>query len=573
MAATTFDTGRFLGQYSAKKLPPLSQPKSDRGALGKHNIFDCLNNQELLSVPRSTVFLSDIPNFEKGVTALSQSNNIDNTKFNNSKISLPGISTVINSTNLYSRDNFTTNSVSNPSRSFSINSTTTSASIADVTDTTPPQHSAALGALFQVVDNEYKKNCDEMYQQCIVDVMKERQKFENTFKTLQMTRIDNVSSTSILEYIDEQKLINLMKSSDYITLKFSQLLEIKQKSLYHTTTKISKCSTPTIKSTDNLFSVNLPSPLTAVSSRGTQITPVKYYSTPNLVSSASNRNLFPSTKPDPHLHYERAHFQRGPESNSNIQVASSLRFLQPQVKRHYVPVVKLRERQSNIDVHYGPRMVDGYEISGQNSNLKSEEQTSSVAMTPILTDDRVTTFKDIMIVNPKVCDPSKRPLAYTQPLESYFDSDEEEETAQIISSGSSSSSGNLLEGVNNVSREGKPYRIVKHNGGNRRRKKKAPKFTRDEHGNLKTCVHCSDADTAEWRVGPYGERTLCNACGLFHRKLTDKFGVKYSNILMRYRKRINPFNRRVPAFIEVPANFVKKLLADPTIDQNFFNIK
>ena len=31
-----------------------------------------------------------------------------------------------------------------------------------------------------------------------------------------------------------------------------------------------------------------------------------------------------------------------------------------------------------------------------------------------------------------------------------------------------------------------------------------------------TCQHCCSQETPEWRRGPEGSRTLCNACGLFY---------------------------------------------------------
>ena len=34
-----------------------------------------------------------------------------------------------------------------------------------------------------------------------------------------------------------------------------------------------------------------------------------------------------------------------------------------------------------------------------------------------------------------------------------------------------------------------------------------------------TCQHCCSQETPEWRRGPEGSRTLCNACGLFYSKL------------------------------------------------------
>ncbi|MCJ1227826.1 hypothetical protein MMC12_004485 [Toensbergia leucococca] len=42
------------------------------------------------------------------------------------------------------------------------------------------------------------------------------------------------------------------------------------------------------------------------------------------------------------------------------------------------------------------------------------------------------------------------------------------------------------------------------------------------------CHSCNRAETPEWRRGPDGARTLCNACGLHYAKLTRKMGSKSS---------------------------------------------
>lgn len=42
------------------------------------------------------------------------------------------------------------------------------------------------------------------------------------------------------------------------------------------------------------------------------------------------------------------------------------------------------------------------------------------------------------------------------------------------------------------------------------------------------CHSCNRAETPEWRRGPDGARTLCNACGLHYAKLTRKQTMKQS---------------------------------------------
>ncbi|KAH3901150.1 Gat2p SCDLUD_002633 [Saccharomycodes ludwigii] len=72
------------------------------------------------------------------------------------------------------------------------------------------------------------------------------------------------------------------------------------------------------------------------------------------------------------------------------------------------------------------------------------------------------------------------------------------------------------------------------------------------------CLHCGQNDTPEWRKGPYGSRTLCNACGLFYGKLVKKFGVANSNLLMHYRRSQKIENRRVPKAVEIPESFISQ---------------
>ncbi|KAH3666954.1 hypothetical protein OGAPHI_003404 [Ogataea philodendri] len=50
------------------------------------------------------------------------------------------------------------------------------------------------------------------------------------------------------------------------------------------------------------------------------------------------------------------------------------------------------------------------------------------------------------------------------------------------------------------------------------------------------CLHCGSLNTPEWRKGPNGTRTLCNACGLFHSKLVKKRGVEEAETIMKRRR-------------------------------------
>lgn len=42
---------------------------------------------------------------------------------------------------------------------------------------------------------------------------------------------------------------------------------------------------------------------------------------------------------------------------------------------------------------------------------------------------------------------------------------------------------------------------------------------------INKCHRCGTTETPEWRRGPNGVRTLCNACGLYHAKLVKRKGA------------------------------------------------
>ncbi|KAK6204351.1 uncharacterized protein RJT21DRAFT_132060 [Scheffersomyces amazonensis] len=60
-----------------------------------------------------------------------------------------------------------------------------------------------------------------------------------------------------------------------------------------------------------------------------------------------------------------------------------------------------------------------------------------------------------------------------------------------------------------------------------------------------TCKHCGSENTPEWRSGPDGSRTLCNACGLFYSKLIRKYGLLDAVKIMEERKVSDPTDRRI----------------------------
>ncbi|KAJ5561331.1 Zinc finger NHR/GATA-type [Penicillium sp. DV-2018c] len=57
-----------------------------------------------------------------------------------------------------------------------------------------------------------------------------------------------------------------------------------------------------------------------------------------------------------------------------------------------------------------------------------------------------------------------------------------------------------------------------------------PKKRRGKAAPPGRCHSCNRAETPEWRRGPDGARTLCNACGLHYAKLTRKMGAKAATL-------------------------------------------
>lgn len=74
---------------------------------------------------------------------------------------------------------------------------------------------------------------------------------------------------------------------------------------------------------------------------------------------------------------------------------------------------------------------------------------------------------------------------------------------------------------------------------------KTSKSGKNRNSHMK-CLHCAATDTPEWRKGPVGPTTLCNACGLFFKKLVKRFGIETASLIMKSRQIENPQDRKVP---------------------------
>lgn len=78
-------------------------------------------------------------------------------------------------------------------------------------------------------------------------------------------------------------------------------------------------------------------------------------------------------------------------------------------------------------------------------------------------------------------------------------------------------------------------------------KHKISKFHKNKSKSGIQCAHCATTDTPEWRRGPSGTRSLCNACGLFFAKLCRRFGGDRAKIVMQRRKNTcQVHNRTIP---------------------------
>lgn len=112
--------------------------------------------------------------------------------------------------------------------------------------------------------------------------------------------------------------------------------------------------------------------------------------------------------------------------------------------------------------------------------------------------------------------------------------------------------------------------------GHKSMKKRVKKVTiRTPHEAVrKQCAHCGSTEkTPEWRSGPYGSDKICNACGLFYKKITTRFGVKDATLLMRYRKEVDPSNRKVPQKLEIPQNYIEKFHDSSRLDRDCLSIE
>lgn len=63
------------------------------------------------------------------------------------------------------------------------------------------------------------------------------------------------------------------------------------------------------------------------------------------------------------------------------------------------------------------------------------------------------------------------------------------------------------------------------------------------------CHQCGLTSTPEWRRGPTGSRSLCNACGIYYMKLLRRFTEDQANSIFVFKKNTNTISERIiPSF-------------------------
>lgn len=66
------------------------------------------------------------------------------------------------------------------------------------------------------------------------------------------------------------------------------------------------------------------------------------------------------------------------------------------------------------------------------------------------------------------------------------------------------------------------------------------------------CHQCGLEETPEWRRGPTGSRSLCNACGIYYMKLLRKFTPNQAACVFVFKKKTNTITERsVPCELDL----------------------
>ncbi|PVH16597.1 uncharacterized protein CXQ87_004892 [Candidozyma duobushaemuli] len=90
----------------------------------------------------------------------------------------------------------------------------------------------------------------------------------------------------------------------------------------------------------------------------------------------------------------------------------------------------------------------------------------------------------------------------------------------------------------------------KHHSPKKRRSSKKKSKSNGRSKKPKThCHQCGLTSTPEWRRGPTGSRSLCNACGIYYMKLLRRFTEDQANSIFVFKKNTNTISERIiPSF-------------------------
>lgn len=78
-----------------------------------------------------------------------------------------------------------------------------------------------------------------------------------------------------------------------------------------------------------------------------------------------------------------------------------------------------------------------------------------------------------------------------------------------------------------------------------------------------TCGQCLLTQTPEWRRGPDGSRTLCNACGLYYLKLVKRFGPEDATVVFAYKKAHHQVQDRIVPSTAQKAEYLRAMGRSP----------
>lgn len=143
---------------------------------------------------------------------------------------------------------------------------------------------------------------------------------------------------------------------------------------------------------------------------------------------------------------------------------------------------------------------------------------------------------------------------------SSVDEEQEDESTLSATASANSSTNNILSRGTAVIRTNSvratkstspkvTKKVTKRKSDPKMPKPTSPKVIKQAKTNPEDeCTQCASRSTPEWRRGPEGPRTLCNACGLFFGKLINKYNDEGAakEIMQKRKDSGKCFDRRVP---------------------------